>query len=168
MRIVEVEAYRGVLDPASHAYRGRTARNATMFGEPGHLYVYFTYGMHFCANVVCGPSGTAEAVLLRGARAVAGIEEMRAARPTARSDDELCAGPARLCQTLAIGRAHNGVDLLEHGEIRLVDDGAAKPATVLSGPRIGLSPRTGEARAFRWRFALPDEAAVSRPRPAPN
>ncbi len=111
-RIVEVEAYAGAEDAASHAYRGETRRNATMFGAPGHLYVYFTYGMHFCANVVCREEGVASAVLLRALAPEEGIEEIRAARPAARRLRDLCSGPARLCQAFSIDRADDGADLV--------------------------------------------------------
>ncbi len=165
-RIVEVEAYHGGLDPASHAFRGPGTRNATMFGPPGHLYVYFTYGMHFCANVVCGPGGEASAVLLRALAPLAGVELMRAARPAARRDAELCAGPARLCQAFGIDRSLDGADLVgKETEIALLDDGTPPPAAPANGPRVGLSSRAAEAVYWQWRFAVPGNPAVSRPAP---
>jgi DNA-3-methyladenine glycosylase len=163
-RIVEVEAYHGVNDAASHAYRGLTPRTAVMFGPPGFLYVYFTYGMHWCANVVCGPDGEAAAVLLRALEPISGLEAMRAARPAARRDADLCNGPAKLCQALGIARAENGTDLLAPGGglggggVRLLDDGTPPPRRPGRGTRIGIK----EATDKRWRFWVPGNPAVSR------
>jgi DNA-3-methyladenine glycosylase len=157
--VVEVEAYRGAQDPASHAYRGQTARNAVMFGPPGRLYVYFTYGMHWCANVVCGPEGTAGAVLLRALAPLSGLEAMWTARPAARRERDLCSGPAKLCQALGLDGHHNGADLCA-GDlgVRLIDDGTPPPEAPASGPRIGLSVGT-EAP---WRWWRPADPNISR------
>jgi len=164
-RIVEVEAYRGAEDAASHAYRGPTPRNAVMFGPPGHLYVYFTYGMHWCANVVCGPEGQAAAVLIRALAPLQGRDEMRRARPAARIERDLCNGPAKLCQALGITGSDNGTDLSARGEdgsgaegVRLVDDGTPPPKRPGRGTRIGIRVATEK----RWRFWVPGEACVSR------
>lgn len=119
-RIVEVEAYDGANDPGSHAFRGSTPRTETMFGPPGHLYVYFSYGMHWCANVVCREEGSAAAVLIRALAPLDGLEQMRAARPAAKSDRDLCRGPARLCAALGIDGRHKGIDLVSpSAEVRL-------------------------------------------------
>ncbi len=158
-RIVEVEAYRGIGDPASHAARGPTPRNAAMFGPPGRWYVYFTYGMHWCANLVCGPEGFAAAVLVRAASPVRGLATMRAARTTARSDVELCQGPARLCVALGIDGGANAQDAVA-GRLRVVDDGVAPPTTPAQSPRIGISRGTD----LPWRWSVPDDPHVSRPR----
>jgi len=161
-RIVEVEAYRGAEDPASHAYRGLTKRNATMFGPAGLLYVYFTYGMHFCANVVCGSEGVGQAVLVRALAPVAGLAEMRAARPKAHSDLDLCRGPARLCQALGLDRAYDGADLVTGDRgVQLLDDGTPPPEVPDQGRRVGISAAT----ELPWRFAVPGDRHVSRPRP---
>ncbi len=160
-RIVEVEAYRGEEDPASHAYRGPTRRNATMFGPAGLLYVYFTYGMHHCANVVCGPEGRARAVLLRALAPLEGLEAMAAARPTSRSPVDLCRGPGRLCQALGLTRAQDGADLLSGDrDVQLLDDGTPPPARPGRGPRVGL--RVGVEAP--WRFWVPGDPHVSGPR----
>ena len=161
-RIVEVEAYAGAHDPASHAYRGRTARNATMFGPGGYLYVYFTYGMHFCANVVCGPDGEASAVLLRGLTPVAGLEEMRAARgPAARADRDLCSGPGKLCQALGLDRAFDGADLVTGDRgVAVADDGTPPPEVAGVSGRVGLSV----AGDVPWRFYVPGAVGLSRRR----
>jgi len=111
-RIVEVEAYAGSEDPAAHSFRGMTARNATMFGEPGHMYVYFTYGLHWGSNAVCGEVGEGAGVLLRAIEPVAGIERMRALRPAARRDRDLANGPGKLSQAMGLDRSHDGADLV--------------------------------------------------------
>jgi DNA-3-methyladenine glycosylase len=176
-RIVEVEAYEGESDPASHAYRGLTDRNQTMFGPPGHLYVYKSYGVHHCANIVCGPPGRASALLVRALEPLGDADAMRRGRPLSLPDSLLCSGPGRLCASLGIVRGDDGADLLkafaqgrgaqgaELGAIALVDDGTPPPATPLRGPRIGLSKRCGEAVEWPWRFAVPGSRAVSRPWP---
>ena len=162
-RIVEVEAYGGATDPASHAYRGPTARNATMFGPPGHLYVYFSYGVHWCANVVTGPSGpgSASAVLLRSLEPVSGLELMRAARWRSQKrqvDRDLCRGPGRLAQAMGIDRSADGMDLCSSGSpFMLADDGTEPPPVPAVSSRIGISA----AQERPWRFHLPGHAGVS-------
>ncbi len=157
-RIVEVEAYRGADDPASHAYRGWTPRTAVMFGPPGHLYVYFTYGMHWCANVVCGPEGTAGAVLIRALHPLSGLEAMRAARPRARRDRDLCNGPAKLCQALGIAGWANGADLVTGAQgLSLVGDGTGPPARPAVRPRVGITA----GQELPWRFSVPGDPHVS-------
>lgn len=162
-RIVEVEAYAGADDPGSHAFSGPTPRNATMFGPPGLLYVYFTYGMHFCANAVCGDEGTATAVLLRAAAPLAGLDLMHEARgPTARRTRDLCSGPGKLCQAFGLTREHDGVDLTGGAgvvPVRIVDDGTPPPANPGVSVRIGL--RAGSD--LPWRFYLRGNANLSRP-----
>ncbi len=160
LRITEVEAYLGNgTDPGSHAFRGRTPRNAAMFGAPGHLYAYFSYGMHVCANVVCSPEGDASAVLLRGGEIVAGAAEARQRRPTAKSDRDLARGPARLTLALGISLAENGADLAEAPfDLTLPD--AGRPVEFLTGPRTGVGGAGGGAE-YPWRFWLPGEPSVS-------
>lgn len=163
-RIVEVEAYRGSDDPASHAHRGPTPRTEVMFGPAGHLYVYFSYGMHWCANVVCGPVGRAGAVLLRAGEPVAGLDAIRAARPAARRDRDLASGPARLCQALGIDGGFGGIDLVraERG-VDLATDGWAPDVAPATSVRVGLSPARGAD--LPWRWYLPGHPHVSaRPR----
>jgi DNA-3-methyladenine glycosylase len=163
-RIVEVEAYVGSIDAGSHAYRGPTARNATMFGPPGHMYVYFTYGMHWCANVVCGEVGVGHAVLLRALAPVAGVESMRALRgPAVRRDRDLCNGPAKLCQAFGIDRSLDGADLVtgRPGGVVLGDDGTPPP----DGPALGQSARIGLAHGkgheHPWRWFVEGDPHVS-------
>jgi DNA-3-methyladenine glycosylase len=161
-RLVEVEAYCGAEDPGSHAFRGPTPRTRTMFGPPGHLYVYFTYGMHWCANVVCGSDGTAGAVLLRGAAPTSGVEAMREARPRARRDRDLTAGPARLCQAFGIDGSFDGADVVRGDRgVRLVDDGGAVGVAPAVSTRIGLS--AGSELAWRW-YVPGDPHVSGRPR----
>ncbi len=148
-RIVEVEAYRGSADPASHAFRGRTARNAAMFGPAGHLYVYFTYGMHWCANVVCAEEGTAEAVLLRALVPLGGVPAMRRARGKGTVPDrDLCRGPARLAEALGITRDDDGTDLVAGRRLSVLDDGVPPPSVPGRGPRVGL--RVAAEVPWRW------------------
>jgi DNA-3-methyladenine glycosylase len=158
VRIVEVEAYGGFADPASHAYRGPTARNAAMFGPAGRLYVYFSYGMHWCANVVCQRPGTPGAVLLRAGAPVAGVEAMWAARPAARTERDLCSGPGKLCQALGITRVLDGTDLLGGpGLARLCRDDLAPPSAPGNGPRVGISV----AGEVPWRWWVAGDPNVS-------
>ena len=183
VELTEVEAYAGQSDPASHAYRGKTARNAVMFGPPGHAYVYFTYGMHFCVNLVCLGDGSASAVLLRAGRVIEG-EELALTRRTGaprgvRRDGsprertvipfrDLARGPARLCQALDIDRAQDGADVciaesplrMRWPDARAMDRSAE--IKVASGPRVGVS----SAAEIPWRFWIEGEPTVSAYRPA--
>lgn len=170
IRITEVEAYGGGGDPASHAYRGRTTRNAVMFGPAGYAYVYFTYGMHWCMNVVTGPEGKAAAVLLRAGEVIDGLATARARRPAARRDVDLARGPARLCAALGLDGSADGLYLLGDGPVRLAPRvEPVPPERITSGPRVGV---TG-ARDRPWRFWIVDEPTVSPyrrhvPRPRPR
>nr|WP_018350044.1 DNA-3-methyladenine glycosylase [Longispora albida] len=158
VRLTEVEAYAGVgADPASHAHRGPTPRNQIMFGPPGYLYVYFVYGMHWCANVVLGGEGEASALLLRAGEVVGGIDLARERRPGVR-DHDLARGPARLCTALALGREANGAYLLGDGPIRLRPPAEpADPARIATGPRVGVAVGSETP----WRFWLTGEPSVS-------
>ncbi|GHE86404.1 putative 3-methyladenine DNA glycosylase [Amycolatopsis deserti] len=157
-RLVEVEAYRGEEDPASHCYRGRTARNTVMWGPAGHLYVYFVYGMHFCANVVGREDGEAGAVLLRAAEVTSGADLARSRRKAARRDVELARGPARLTSALGIGPQHNGADLVDpDSPVRLLTGEEIPAERVRSGPRVGVAA----AMDTPWRFWIDDSPAVS-------
>jgi DNA-3-methyladenine glycosylase len=162
--LTEVEAYEGESDPASHAYRGRTARNAVMFGPPGHVYVYFTYGMHFCMNLVCQAERGASAVLLRAGRVIEGaplarVRRSRRAPRTPPREVDLARGPARLCEALGVDRAHDGADACD----------PASPLRAFAGPpgavAAGLShgPRVGVSRAadVPWRFWVTGDPTVS-------
>jgi DNA-3-methyladenine glycosylase len=164
VRITEVEAYAGIgEDPASHAHRGRTPRNAPMFGAGGLLYVYFSYGMHWCANIVTGPPGQAGAVLLRAGEVVDGLALARSRRPTSRRRADLASGPARLTTALGIDGRHDGLDLCRRESRVVVTAGPdVDPASIASGPRVGVNPAGGEQP---WRFWLIGEPSVSRWRP---
>lgn len=162
-RIVEVEAYRGAEDPASHAFRGETPRVRTMFGPPGHLYVYFTYGMHWCANVVCGDEGEGSAVLLRGLAPLTGLDAMREARgKAARRERDLCSGPAKLAQALGIGRELDGADLVAGADVWLLDDGVAPPEAPVRTRRVGINVGVEP----EWRWLVPGDPNVSPGRPS--
>ncbi|MEZ4515307.1 MAG: DNA-3-methyladenine glycosylase [Nocardioides sp.] len=164
VRLTEVEAYAGEQDPASHAWRGRTPRTEVMFGPAGHLYVYFTYGMHYCANVVCGPQGQASAVLLRAGEVVAGHELARDRRGPRVRDVDLARGPARLCAALGLDRQHDGVDLLSAEPAGPRLELALRPVPVRqvrSGPRVGVTRATEVA----WRYWIDGEPTVSAYRP---
>jgi DNA-3-methyladenine glycosylase len=161
IRITEVEAYLGALDPGSHAFRGRTKRNAVMFDEPGHLYTYFTYGMHVCANIVCSPAGTASAVLFRAGEVVEGVELARARRMTSKSDKDLAQGPARLVVALGIDLGDGGADLAAPP----FDITLSVPQPYASGPRTGVSGHGGTLD-FPWRFWIPGDPTVSPYKPS--
>ncbi|MCF1599798.1 DNA-3-methyladenine glycosylase [Streptomyces muensis] len=163
LRLTEVEAYDGPNDPGSHAYRGRTPRNDVMFGPPGHVYVYFTYGMWHCMNLVCGPDGQACAVLLRAGEIVEGAELARTRRLSARNDKELAKGPARLATALGVDRALDGTDACATGETPLrVLTGTAVPSDqVRNGPRTGVSGDGGNGDIHPWRYWIADDPTVS-------
>jgi DNA-3-methyladenine glycosylase len=193
VRVTEVEAYEGTSDPGSHAFRGRTPRTAVMFGEPGGLYVYFVFGMHWCANLVCGPSGAASAVLLRAGEVIGGLDLARSRRAGV-TDRDLARGPARLAKTLALSGDQNGLDTVAAGSPLVIrapagadrndepghdaatadgpgrtgslpdPQGSARPI-VGTGPRVGVSGPGGDAAAYPWRFWLEGESTVSVYRP---
>ena len=158
VRLVEVEAYRGEDDPASHCYRGRTPRNTVMWGPAGHLYVYFVYGMHFCANIVGSHEDVAGAVLLRAGEVVSGLDIVRKRRPNARGTGELAKGPAILTSVLRIDRAQNGVDLTDPSSpVRLRVGARVAPEDIRTGPRVGVAM----AMETPWRFWIDGSPAVS-------
>jgi len=174
VRLTEVEAYDGSNDPGSHAFRGPTSRTQVMFGEPGGLYVYFTYGMHWCANLVCGPVGVASAVLLRAGEVVEGIDEARRRRAGATRragvlGRDLARGPARLTMALALTRDQNGIDTVAADSPLVVRQARSAPSgpaaapggTVRTGPRVGVSGPGGDPATYPWRFWLDGEATVS-------
>ena len=163
-RIVEVEAYRGVKDRAAHTFGGRrTPRNESMWGPPGHAYVYFVYGMHWCVNAVAGPPGVPEAVLLRALEPVAGIDLIRARRQSPRRDERLLSGPANLCKGLGIDRALNGVPLFK-GDLTIRKGPLVPARQRAQTPRIGVD-YAGEDALKAWRFYVRGSPAVSGTRP---
>jgi DNA-3-methyladenine glycosylase len=182
--LTEVEAYAGELDPASHAYRGKTPRNAIMYGPPGYAYVYFTYGMHFCANVICMPEGTPNGILLRAGRVIAGeslARQRRGPRNSVTGETaasrliparDLARGPARLCQALAIDRTQNGADFCDPASplrLRAADSrGADSDGQAGGGAKISVGPRVGVSAGAdtNWRFWLSGDDTVSAYRPA--
>ncbi len=180
VELTEVEAYAGQSDPASHAYRGKTRRNAVMFGPPGHAYVYFTYGMHYCVNLVCSGKGSVSAVLLRAGAVIAGEDLARARRTKGAASvasRDLARGPARLCQALAIDRSLDGADVCTADSPLRVraggnparsgtllargDDPPGTPRKIVTGPRVGVS----SAAEVPWRFWYEGEPTVSVYRP---
>ncbi|MCY4163325.1 MAG: DNA-3-methyladenine glycosylase [bacterium] len=162
-RIVEVEAYGGKNDPASHGHKGMTPRTQVMFGPPGYLYVYFTYGMHWCVNVVCGQKGECAAVLLRALEPLSGLQQMRQRRPKARQDKHLCNGPAKLATAFGIDGSANGVDLVANEvaseqAIHVLHDGTHPPQNPGRSERIGISAATD----LKWRYYICNNPNLSR------
>lgn len=162
VRLTEVEAYAGERDPGSHAFRGRTPRTEVMFGPAGHAYVYFTYGMHWCVNVVCGPTGEAAAVLLRAGEVVDGVDAATRRRPNSRPLD-LARGPARLTKALGITGQDDGSWLLGNDRLRLIEANPVPARRIATGPRVGVA---GEGATRPWRFWIDGEPTVSIYRPA--
>ena len=162
VRLVETEAYRGEIDPGSHGHRGPTLRNRTMFGPPGRLYVYFTYGMHWCVNVVCGREGECEAVLLRAGEPIFDVELMRSFRRGV-ADRLIATGPARLAQAMGIDKTQDGTTLLRGGDFWCAEDGDTdtyRKGEVSQTVRIGLG--TGRGEEIPWRFVVPGHPHASR------
>lgn len=164
IRITEVEAYRGELDPGSHAYRGKTKRNASMFGPPGHLYVYYIYGMHWSANIVCWPEDRAGGVLLRAGEVIENHELARSRRVAAKTDRDLARGPARLAQALGIDGSYNGTPVSQDGSGSFVLEPTSIPTPWTNGPRVGVSG-PGGTDDYPWRYWIPGDRNVSAYRP---
>ncbi|WP_329277295.1 DNA-3-methyladenine glycosylase [Streptomyces sp. NBC_00691] len=164
LRLTEVEAYAGAIDPGSHAFRGRTARNAVMFGPPGHAYVYFTYGMWHCLNLVCGPEGEASGVLLRAGEVLRGADLARPRRRSARSDRELAKGPARLATALDVALSLNGTDTCAGPDtpLSLLTGTPPPPDRIRNGPRTGVG---GDGAPHPWRYWIDGDPTVSPYRP---
>jgi DNA-3-methyladenine glycosylase len=155
VRLTELEAYEGATDPASHAFRGRTVRNAVMFGPPGHLYLYFTYGMHWAGNISCGAEGVGSGVLMRAGEIIDGIELARSRRGNVR-DRDLARGPGRLTQALGLHAEHKGCDLFGDGPVTLAPP-AELAGMIMVGPRVGVSVEADRP----WRFWIGDSSFVS-------
>ncbi len=155
--ITEVEAYDGQNDPASHAYRAVTARNAVMFGPAGHLYIYRSYGLHWCANIVTGVDGAASAVLVRAGRLLEGADRARIRRGERMREVDLTRGPGRLCQALGLDGGDNGADLLSAGAVSLVEGTPVPSSMIETGPRVGVSA----GHLTRWRFWIAGDPSVS-------
>ena len=155
VRLTELEAYDGTTDPASHAFRGPTPRNAVMFGPPGHLYLYFTYGMHWAGNISCGPEGVGCGVLMRAGEVIEGVELARSRRGRA-SDRDLARGPGRLTQALDLHPQHKGCDLLGDGPVKL-EGPTELSKMIMVGPRVGVSVEADRP----WRFWIGDSFFVS-------
>ncbi|MFJ7949367.1 DNA-3-methyladenine glycosylase [Streptomyces sp. NPDC096354] len=162
--ITETEAYSGSADPASHAYRGRTPRNAVMFGPAGHLYVYRSHGLHWCANVVTGASGIATAVLIRAGRVIEGEDLARQRRGDKVESPRLARGPGNFCQALGITAEHNGTDLLTGASVALSEGEPVPAALIRVGPRVGVS----KAHDWQHRFYLAGDPTVSAYRLSPR
>lgn len=164
-RIVEVEAYAGSDDAAAHSFRGRTARNATMFGPGGHLYVYLSHGIHWCANAVCGPEGEGHGVLLRALEPVDGLARMRELRGNPARERDLMSGPGRLGQAMGLDRSFDGADLVTADrDVWIGDDGMLPPRSSVAGPRVGIS----RAIELQWRWHVMGNMHVSGPRSKPS
>jgi len=172
VRLVEVEAYDGENDPASHAFRGPTKRNASMFGEAGHLYVYRHLGLHFCVNIVTSVPGHASGILLRAGEVIAGVDLARSRRAAAgvtRSDRDLAQGPARLTVALGITAFDDGADLLDPGSAFTLKPNPLLPddERIVSGPRIGVTAAGSDPLKYPWRFYLQNDPHISHPRATP-
>ncbi|GAA6527012.1 DNA-3-methyladenine glycosylase [Intrasporangium sp. DVR] len=170
VRLTEVEAYGGIGDPGAHAFRGKTPRNAVLFDRPGSLYVYFTYGMHFCSNLVAGPHGQGAAVLLRAGEVVEGEDLARDRRDTPGRPPvpwrDLARGPARLAVTLALSRPHNGLDTVAADcPVRVTARLGEPGAPVLAGPRVGVTGPGGDGAVYPWRYWIEGDPTVSAYRP---
>ncbi|MGW1022795.1 DNA-3-methyladenine glycosylase [Streptomyces sp. NPDC002577] len=163
LRLTEVEAYAGPDDPGSHAYRGRTPRNDVMFGPPGHVYVYFTYGMWHCMNLVCGPEDRASAVLLRAGEITEGADLARRRRLSARNDKELAKGPARLATALGVDRALDGSDICagRDAPLSILTGTPVRPDQIRNGPRTGVAGDGGDGEAHPWRYWIANDPTVS-------